>query len=386
VHLYNSAYSAVRSIYVLAEEEETVMNKRKKRQIIVLLLLLVICIGGYLGIRAYNKHAEEQKKAAEEKVRLCNLEQIESVTINNRQGEFSFQLKENAWVYLQDPDFQVDQNKFKSFISDLDYLTAERSFQPSESLSSYGFDSPSCSLTATDKEGKTFTLLVGDKAEGGSTKNYYAMEKDGKLVHTISSTFVKYLQYSLYDLAELETFPSLSEENITSIRLVSQDKTIVVEKDDSTQNAVEEESAENSDQESKEKAVKYVLSVMKEGKTIKKLTITPEAASNDDKTSPEGLLSNLLQRLSWLSFEKSIEYKPDQQALAEYGIIEPAIILTVNYLDEKDDKSVNAAFTLTIGSSNQEGDAYYAVKDNSLMVNLISSRTVNVLSDMLNAF
>jgi len=159
-----------------------------------------------------------------------------------------------------------------------------------------------------------------------------------------------------------------------------------VEKDDSTQNAVEEESAENSDQESKEKAVKYVLSVMKEGKTIKKLTITPEAASNDDKTSPEGLLSNLLQRLSWLSFEKSIEYKPDQQALAEYGIIEPAIILTVNYLDEKDDKSVNAAFTLTIGSSNQEGDAYYAVKDNSLMVNLISSRTVNVLSDMLNAF
>jgi hypothetical protein len=324
--------------------------KKKKWQLLLMLALLIICIGGYLGIQAYNKSSAEKKEAAAEadKENLSNLGKIISFKFRNSGGEFAFELEGDRWRYLPDKDFPLDQNKFQSIISTIRFLKAVRTFEPSESLSSYGLENPACGFTATDVDGKSLTMLIGT-----STNNdYYAMKQNDTLVHTVSSLLVTYLNYTLNDLAELETFPSLKEETIASIQIISGNKTLKLEKEtvNTGQEAGETGKGEGGTGENKPE---YTWYLNKDG----------------SRTAADDLsVASILNQLGSLAFEGCENYKTKQQAFSDYGLDRPSITLTVTYNLAEDGKAASESYKLSIGSLNKEGNAYYAVKDSSVMV------------------
>jgi hypothetical protein len=360
---------------------------RKKKQIIVLAALLMVCFAAYLGIKAYNESGSEQKGIAQEadRVRLCNLGTITDLAWYNDKENFSFKLEDDLWRYLPDKDFPLDQNKFKSIVSTLGYLTAVRSFEPSESLASYGLDQPSWTVTATDTEGKSITLLIGGRTESGDADNYYLMEQSGKLVHTISSNLISYLDSPLLDLVELETCPTLSEEYIESIQIESPDKTLLFEKEVKAPSSAGMDKDDETKEEDDDGTDNYSWYLVQNGTRTALADLSPVSAADRDaaEKSAQELLNNLLSQLSLLAFEGCADYRADKQARTEYGVDNPAISLKVTFSDPEGVEQASSTFTLAVGSLNQEGNAYYAVKDNSVMVNLINSQAVATFEEML---
>jgi hypothetical protein len=357
--------------------------KKKKWQLPVLLIVLVVCIGGYLGIKAYNDHVTKQKEVASEaaKVYLSDLGQITNLSFRNSNGDFSFYLKDDLWYYSPDVNFPLAQSKLESIVSTLTSLTAVRSFEPGDSLSAYGLEKPSYTLTAADADGNTLTLLFG----GTTDDNCYAMEQDGKLIYTITSTLTSDLNCTLNDLVELETFPSVGKDALTSVTIASGTNTLTLEKQAvTTETKAETESGDGSAAATAEPqtTTEYVwYAVSGDGSRTAVDTLPP--VSGD---SASDLVDQFLDAVSFLSFSSCANYKADRQVLSEFGLDTPTLTLTVSYTNtDSDGKQSDASFKLSIGAVNADSSAYYAVKDDSAAVNLLSAETVSTFSSTLSA-
>ncbi len=353
---------------------------KKRRQLPALLLVLGLCIGGYFGIRAYNSYAAEREKSAGEAARisLSDLGRVTILSFRNENGIFDFSKKEEAWSYSPDQDFPLRQSKLEGIVGALDSLTAVRSFEPGDSLSAYGLDQPAYTLTAADEDGKTLTLLFG----GTTESNYYVMKQDGDLIYTVSSLLPSYLDCTLSDLVELETFPSVSEGTLVSIVLSSGADTLTLEKETVAAVTVPEgesgggDSADVSAQ--PEAAAEYVWYASRDGSRAAVNDLEPASGE-----SASDLMDTLLSKLSSLAFIGCETYKADERTRLACGLDSPALILTVNWLDSDGDTQ---SFVLAIGASNEAGNACYAFKDDSAAVNYIDAGLVSACSDVLDAF
>lgn len=350
---------------------------KKNWRFLWLLLVLAACVGGYLGIRAYNDYAAERDKAAEEaaKVSLSDLGQITNLSFRNGSGTFVFHREDDTWYYSSDPDFPLKQSEIESIAGALNSLTASRCFVPGDSLSAYGLSEPSFALTAIDADGNTLTLLIG--AATGSEN--YVMKQDGEQVYTISSLLPSYLDCTLNDLVELETFPDVSEDNLVSIVVSSGTAALTLEKE--TLAVPDTESTDDSAEASAEPETAYVWYASRDGNRAAVSDLEPASGEN-----ASDLMDTLLDKLSDLAFTGCVTYKADAHTRTECGLDVPSFTLAVTCSDPNGETGAETVFTLTTGALNEAGNACYAVKDDSAAVNLIDAETVSAFSDVLNAF
>lgn len=357
------------------------MKKKQKSGLLVLLLVLVLCVAGYLGIQAYNKQVQAQKDTDAEasKVYLSSLGDITKLSFTNGNGEFSFQLQDGVWKYLPDPDFPLNQDKLTTLVSSLKSLTAVRSFEPGDSLSSYGLDAPTVTLTASDSDGNSLTLLFG----GASDSNYYAMQQGEKLIYTVAGTFVTGLDYKLNDLVSLEAFPSLTEKSLNSITITLNGKILTLTKETETTEASGSSDASAQASAQPEPTTSYVwYAVSSDGTRTPLNSFTPASGK-----SAADVMDALKDALSYLSFQSCENYKADDKELPGYGLTSPSLQVNVSYtLTDGDGSTTDGSYLLTIGSQNQDGSAYYALKDNSSAVNLLKADTVSAFTNAIGAF
>lgn len=347
--------------------------KKKKLQLLFSVLVLAVCVGGYLGIRAYNDYTAKQKDAAAEaaKIRVSSLGQITKLSFTNSNGTFSFYQDSGIWYYEPDTEFPLSQTKIETLASSVESLTAVRSFAPSDSLSSYGLEKPAYTVTATDSDGNTMALLLG----GSAGDNCYAMKQDGTEIYTVASTLASGLDCTLNDLVEVETFPAVGKDTIRSVTIASPTKSLTFEKESAETNG----DAENGSDAAATSAAPDVWYVSQNGsrKAVDSFTPPSGAKATD-------LMDQLLDTVSFLSFSSCADYKADRASLSAYGLDTPALTVTVSYTDAADGS--DASFTFSVGSMNADSSAYYAVKDGSSAVNLMDAETVSMLSDTFSAF
>lgn len=354
---------------------------KKKHGLLILLLILIACVGGYFGLKNYNSMAEKQKSAdAEaEKVYVSSLNKVVRISFQNSNGDFSFYLDQDQWYYSTDPEFPLKQSKLETIDSTLKSLVAVRSFEPEDSLSSYGLDQPAYALTAIDEDGNSLILLIGNS----TGENYYAKDESGTQIYTISDSLISSLNCKLNDLVELETFPTTGKESIQSVTIISPDKTLTLEKE--TVASESETSSESAGDTSptpsaNDKDVWYM--VASDGTRISMDTLSPSTGDDSDE-----LMSELLSTLTNLSFQSCVTYKADNAQLAAYGINNPSLTLTVCYSEPGQDASqLDKLYTLSVGTVNGDGSSYYASKDKSTSVNLLQAETVSTFNKILGAF
>lgn len=329
--------------------------KKQTKHILILSAVLVICVGAWLGLRAWNAYREEQDAAQQEAeiIRLASLEDITSLSFENDGTELAFEKQDGTWVYAGDADFPLDQSYLENLETLLSDLTAVRGIEDADTMEAYGLASPPCQLTAGTSSGDSFQIYIGE----ASGDNYYARLEGSETVYTITSDLVSGISYELLDLAQLETFPTLSEENLESVTVDTGDSRIELIKETNQSEAdVLQDTGE----------------VDEDGNAIYE-TVTETVytytwyipGDNDPKQEiPEGSssLAGLLDVLSALAFDSCYSYQADDEAISATGLDSPSTV-TVTY-DE-------GTVILLIGDTDGDGN-YYAMLEGSDMIHILS--------------
>lgn len=199
--------------------------EKQKKQFIVVLILLVVAVAAYLILHVYNdkKEAKEEAEEDADTITITDFD-TDDVTAFSYQlnGEtLSFTKDGDNWLYDGDTSLDLDEDSITSMLSAVSNLTTEEALEEYDSLSDYGQDTPSNTITVTTADG-TITLLAGNQNE--ITNSYYMMTGDSDTVYLIStdlnSTFSSAVDDLIAEEEETET-----EEPEEATETVSEDTT-----------------------------------------------------------------------------------------------------------------------------------------------------------------
>ena len=88
--------------------------QNQKKQFIILVILLVVCVGAWLGIRAYNDRAQEKEEKETEAKKITvaeiNADDITAFSYESDGAELSFTNTDGTWTYDGDPSIPLDQD------------------------------------------------------------------------------------------------------------------------------------------------------------------------------------------------------------------------------------------------------------------------------------
>lgn len=301
------------------------MERKKKRSFLVLICLLLILLAAYFGLQSWNKKQEKKQEAKTEAetVYATDIGEITGIKYDAGSGELEFVKEEGTWYNAKDRDFPLAQSYPEQMASDFAKLKAERELKGGDSLEDYGLKDPAYTVVLTDKDGKETTVYYGNSAGD----NYYVTVGDEGRVYTVSNTSISDLQYSLEDMAQLDTYPSIGSGNL---------KKVVITRDGSE--------------------------------------TTYDADHDDDSES----IATAAGGLGAVTLSEAADYSVEDKDLAGFGLDEAARI-TVKAIYTKDDEE--QTLTLYIGKDNGEGSRYVMMND-SRIVYLISDEVCkNILNE-----
>ncbi len=199
--------------------------EKQKKQFIVVLILLIVAVAAYLLLHVYNdkKEAKEEAEEDADTITITDFD-TDDVTAFSYQlnGEtLSFTKDGDNWLYDGDTSLDLDEDSITSMLLAVSNLTTEEALEEYDSLSDYGLDTPSNTITVTTADG-TITLLAGNQNE--ITNSYYMMTGDSDTVYLIStdlnSTFGSAVDDLIAEEEETET-----EEPEEATETVSEDTT-----------------------------------------------------------------------------------------------------------------------------------------------------------------
>ncbi len=333
------------------------MKKKKNKQLIQLCVLagvLVVLVAALLVARYLNAQAE---KAAEvEAIEVPYLEDATTLVLNNGTDEetYVYDAEDDTWHWAEDENFPLNSNNITAILNTWSALDTETELEISDELSAYGLEPAECSATITTDDGESLTILIGI----ATGDYYYCMIDGGESIYLISSTMSTYLNYSLYDMATLETFPSTDSDSLETITVQGavetsfyQEITETTTTDDDGEETTETESA----------------------------WYTTDGTNVTDADD----LTELTSEVIGLGFDAMVNYYPTEDDLAEAGLDEPQCIVTVTYTttveddDDEDDEDAEAetvteSFTLEIGNQTEDGSYYYATINGGTTIYQIS--------------
>ncbi len=188
------------------------MEKKKIKVLTVLIGILLVLLAIYFGLQSWNKGQEKkaQEKEEAEAVYATDTSDIVGVKYDAGNGEMNFEKEGDAWVYTQDKDFPLAQSYIEQIVSDFGHLKAERELKDGDSLKDYGLEDPVYTVVLTGSDGTETSVYFGNM----TGESYYVTVNDSQRVYTVASSYADDLQYSLDDMAQLDTYPNIGSGNL----------------------------------------------------------------------------------------------------------------------------------------------------------------------------
>ena len=316
---------------------------KKVKQMLVLLALLAAAIIALLVVKLVN-YISEKNEAAETEAATTYVDlPTDPDTISWQTSDGSLTLTKDSdgnWGWSEDSDFPLSTSLVESLTSALSDLSTQTAFSPEDSLSAYGLDEPTYTVTVSNGSDSK-TLLFGSSFNDNGESDYYAKLSDSDTIYVLDSTVPGSLVSSIYDLADCAPISATDATSIDTVTISGTAETVL------TQQATEDEDGNTSS------------------------TWTMDGTDVTDETT----MTNLTAELKNPSFSSMVDWKPDDATLATYGLTAPAAQVTVTTTD-------SGGYTLTIGTANDDATAYYATPDGGKSIYLISSSKVNDLLDV----
>ncbi|MGM9606084.1 MAG: DUF4340 domain-containing protein [Oscillospiraceae bacterium] len=324
--------------------------KRSKR-LMLLALALVILAGASFAALKLNPDTDAADSAGEEAVSIYTVdpESVTKLSWTYNGETVTLMDAGDGWMYADDRNFPLDESYLDDMLDALSEITSSKTIENVEDLAQYGLEEPACAITVT--AGKTSEIKLGDTTSLGGQR--YLSLGDGN-VYLVDSSLLDDFSYGLYDIIRKESIPSMS--TIRSFVVDDGDRQFTID-------YLEESGLAHSDQ------------------------YTWFAETEDGYcTLDTELARDFVEQVTDLKWGKCVDYKATASALKEYGLDDPAVTVTVTYVETSqvetnmtdddgktiyDTKETEQTFVLEIGGYN--GNYCYARLAGSQMVYLISA-------------
>ena len=278
--------------------------KNKTVKMILSVAVLLICCGAYMGVKTYVAKQEESSTETEENTTVSvvslNTDEIKSLQFVIDKEETVFAKENDSWTKEGEPEFPVNQSTMDSAASAVAAVDSDRVIEDVEDIAQYGLDNPSNTIQITyqgseDKSENTTVLRVGDKND--STSQYYvSKDDDRKTVYLVDASCVEPFANSLYDYAEEEAFPAVSNtEYVSRIEVSGQENAYTLEKETDT--------------------------------GFWNISVDGEAEKADSAKA-----SALATNLGSIAYDKFVDYDCENES--DYGLNKPYAVITVDYQEE----------------------------------------------------
>lgn len=299
---------------------------RRKRTIIALGATCLVLLGGYFGILRWNESQEVKATNTEEaeKIYITDYNGLTELAFNVGSGDMHFVKTEEEWQVADYSKFPLQQEYVERMEQDLIHLQAERELKEADSLADYGLEEPVYTITMKSSEGEEHSLYIGNT----TGESYYAALDDKAVVYTISSVLLSELQYSLEELAQLDTVPAIGSGNL----------------------------------------VKVIIENNKE-------TTTYESENEEDTES----VATVAGGLGAMSLDTAVDYGvSEDEKLLNYGLTEEKrITVTAEYTSDEDTET----FTAYIGEEDGSGNRYVMVKGSETVYQVSNEVCANILDE-----
>lgn len=361
------------------------MENRKKALIIAMICLAAAAVLYLLVVKMNQKEANSESDDSDDSLVISSVDsgQITAISYEKDGKSLSFIKEDGTWYDAEDKKFPVNQDSLTTMTNTLGAVSATRKLEKPEALSEYGLDSPVLTVRYTASDGKEAEFIVGDTndAAGGA----YLKISGDDAVYLVSSDFADSFNSDIYQLADMESFPTITSDSITDISVNSNGHTLEIKNDS-----------------------EGGQTVLENGK--------------EQENCASSSVSQFISAVTGITFKSHVEY--NCKDLSKYGLDQPTADVTVDYTttetvssgDSDDSESANSTddtkaasaesaaentsetadtgeteteteaetvkvakqVVLHIGSQNDDGD-YYAAMDGSKEVHVISADTIKEL-------
>lgn len=256
-------------------------------------------------------------------------------------------ISENGVYRLKgEPGFAVDQAKARDLLDASTYIFYESVLKAPESLSAYGLEKPSATVTVLGADGSARTFLLGDRTPSGN--RYYLMEQGDPSVYIVYASTGKGLLLERRDL-HAASLPSIAVNSIQKVSLSFADgETVTVGFEADTETV-----------------------------GVSALWLTEPIRYEADAEK----VSSYFESIAAIQL-KGFEAEATPDTLAMYGLETPKMRLVVFGADEKGNPV--AIRELAIGGDKDES-SIYAYIDGTSDVYLLNRSSVSFLSSVTTA-
>lgn len=294
------------------------MNRSKKLYIL-LGVLAVVCLGTF-GISRYEEH-KEQIKNSDEIVLEVPGEDVTSLSWKTESASFAFH-KDETWLYDEDEAFPVSEDKISELLEVFQSFGASFTIEDVEDYSQYGLDDPVCTIEiGTDDE--TYEISLGDYSTMDEQR--YVSIGDGN-VYLVQEDPLDSYDVELKDMIQNDEVPDL--EDADSIQFAGAEDYTVTYKENSGYSYSDDD----------------VYFAEQDGEYLPLDTST---------------VKSYLNMISNLSMNNYVTYNATEEELAQYGLDDPDLTVTVEYTvqDEETEEETTETFVLNIAQDPEEKEA-----------------------------
>ena len=315
------------------------MKKKNIGLIAGIVLLVVLCVV-YFVLHNHNANSSEADSTDTATTAFeTDTDKLTELTVTTEGQSYTFTKSDDKWSYSADASFPLDESNFEELTGKLKSISSDRELKDIEAVSEYGLDAPAVQVSIKNSDDETHTLEFG--AVNDMTSNcYMTIDKDTSKIYMVASDLETAFNFNLSDLAEKESFPSITATTVTKLTVEKQgEEAEVIEKSDSASTG---------------------------------WSYTKGSTQRDIDSSNTSNLLNGISSLSWGSFVSA-----DTSKLAEYGLDAPTKI-TIDYqvTETKDsddsDTSTSEDGTSEDSSSNEDAendsdsDSIYTISSSSV--------------------
>ena len=285
--------------------------KNKTVKMVIAVAVLVVCCGAYAGVKTYvaKQEQKESEEETEEKTTVfsASADDIQSLDFMIDKNETTFEKDNDQWIKKDEKEFPVNQTTLDDAASSVASIESDRVLSDVEDLEEYGLDTPSNTLKIVTKDSGddssedsvddsaktvTTTLYVGD--ENSSTSQYYVYKDDDKTtVYMVDASSIEPFTKDLYDYAQGEDFPAISNtDDINKIYVSGENSYELVKNDDNS-------------------------------------LWTIQGAGDEKEKTDSATVSSLVSSFGSMAYNSFVNYKCDDKS--EYGLDDPYAVITVDY-------------------------------------------------------
>ena len=286
--------------------------KRYKRLCILLAVLVVAC-GVTFAVSRIQEH-RELVRTSDEIILELPTDSVTAVSWTYEDETLAFHRGETSWLYDEDETFPVDGEKLEEMLSRFAAFGVAFVIEDVEDFGQYGLDDPVCTIDITADE-QTYEITLGDFSALDSQR--YVSIGDGQ-VYLVQTDPLDDFDAQLPDMIDNDEIPAF--DTVTALSFTGEDS--------------------------------YAVSVEEDGESYREADIYfTETADGAVLPLDTGKVEDYLDALEGLTLDEYVSYNAGEADLSTWGLDDPALTVTVDYLDENEEAG---SFTLAVGLVAQE--------------------------------